>query len=1075
MPRRNDIKKILIIGSGPIIIGQAAEFDYAGTQACRVLKAEGYETVLMNSNPATIMTDKEMADHVYIEPLVPEMVKKVILLEKPDAIVASLGGQTALNLALELEEEGFLDEQGVQLLGTSAQGIRIGEDRDLFRRALIEMDLRFIPSAIASSIEDALTEADEIGYPVIVRPAFTLGGTGGGIARDVEELKEIADTGLAASRVHQVLIEKSIAGWKEIEYEVVRDKKAQKIVVCTMENFDPVGVHTGDSIVVAPAMTLSREELDMLRDVSFKIIDHLGIEGGCNVQFAVHPETSEYAIIEVNPRLSRSSALASKATGYPIAKISGKIAVGYTLDEIPYDAHSDRTAYNPPEVDYVVTKIPKWPFDKFVYAERTLGTQMKATGEVMSLADTFEAGLMKAVNSLEMNADHLQLNLYDDVTDEQLWQAVIEADDRRLFAVAEAIRRGFTVEAIHKATGIVEFFLDGIADLVEFEETIAGETAFDRDFFERAEELGYTETAIAKLSGKPRDEIVQARRDAGIEARYRRVSTCVGERKEVAPYLYSSTAEADEAPARDVKKAVVIGSGPIRIGQGIEFDYCSVHCVRALQQLGYEAIIANNNPETVSTDFDTSDRLYFEPLTKDYVERILDKEKPDGVICQFGGQTAIKLIGDIAAMGYPIMGTSAEGVDAAEDRKLFDQILEECNIKRPRGTTVMTTEEAFAAVETIGGYPVLVRPSYVLGGQGMAIVNRDEDMIEFMKVIQMMAPEHPILIDKYLLGQELEVDAVCDGEDVLIPGVMRHLERAGIHSGDSISIFPAQISERILDEMEDATRKLAKALHVIGLINIQFIVFNDELYVIEVNPRSSRTIPYISKVTDIPLVDLATRVMNGEKVKDLGYGTGIFARKPGVFAIKAPVFSFEKLHDVDTQLGPEMKSTGEVLGLAETYGEALYKAIKASGFRFPKPGEGILLTVRDADKRELVPLADKLFELGFKLYGTSGTANYLNRHGIPCNFARKIEDGDDNVLDLVMRGEIRMLVNTEAMTGRITRHSGFALRRKAIEHGIPSLSSLDTLAGVVQCFEQDITISDLTPVEIKDFAKLVRA
>ncbi len=1074
MPRRSDVKRVMVIGSGPIIIGQAAEFDYAGTQACRALKSEGFYVVLVNSNPATIMTDPDMADKVFLEPLQIDVIKKLIIDERIDGLLASLGGQTGLNFAMELAECGFLEEQGVVLMGTQPQGIKMGEDREDFRSAMLRINEPCIPSETANSIEECLRIADTIGYPVIVRPAFTLGGTGGGIVKDKDELVEVATMGIALSRVHQVLIEKSIAGWKEIEFEAVRDAKGNKITICSMENFDPVGVHTGDSIVVAPAQTLTDIEYQTLRTSALKIVEELRIVGGCNVQFAQHPTKPDYAVIEVNPRLSRSSALASKATGYPIAKVASKIACGYSLDEIPNEVTGCTKACFEPALDYIVTKIPKFPFDKFVKAKRTLGTQMKATGEVMSIANTFEASLMKAIRSLELNIYGLLVPTIHELSDEDLEIKIDVVDDMRMFVLSEALRRGYTVESLYARTLVDKFFLTKLLNLVKTEEAIIACKAtgeIPEDLFVRAVKMAFTDSYIAKLTGISADLIRERRKGMGLVHTFKMVDTCAGEYKAVTPYYYSTFDRYNEAERTDRKKVLVLGSGPIRIGQGIEFDYCSVHSVWALRKLGYEAIIANNNPETVSTDFDTSDRLYFEPLTADDVRAIIENEKPDGCICQFGGQTAIKLIKAVSDMGVPIFGTSAEMVDAAEDREKFDAILEECEIKRPAGSTVFTTEDALYTANKLT-YPVLVRPSYVLGGQGMAIVNSDQEMIEYMRIINLVEQEHPILVDKYLRGVELEVDAVCDGKNILIPGIMEHLERAGVHSGDSISIFPAYISNRIRDIIVEYTRKLALALKVIGLVNIQFILYNDEVYVIEVNPRSSRTVPYISKVTGIPIVDVATQIMLGSTLSDFPFGTGLFARYPWVYAVKAPVFSFEKLHDVDISLGPEMKSTGEVLGLSTNYAEAMYKAILASGFKFPTKGQGVLLTVRDSDKRDLIPLAEKLFHLGFELFGTGGTANYLNRAGIPTSSVRKLEDASPNSRDYIAEGKIRLLVNTES-NNSVMINNGFRLRRICIEHGVPTITSLDTLVAVIECLERDLRPSDLTAYELSTFAEIV--
>ena len=1072
MPRISELSRIMVIGSGPIVIGQAAEFDYAGTQACRALKQEGYTVVLVNSNPATIMTDANMADRIYIEPLQIDVIEKILISEKIEGLLATLGGQTGLNFAMELEEKGFLAEHNIRMLGTPASGIRMGEDREAFRAAMQRIKEPCVPSGIAKSLAESLTLADEIGYPVIVRPAFTLGGTGGGIAADADELRSIVPNGLAASRVHQVLIERSIAGWKEIEFEAVRDARGNAITICSMENLDPVGVHTGDSIVVAPAQTLTDVEYQKMRTAALKIVAELGIVGGCNVQFAQHPTDADYAVIEVNPRLSRSSALASKATGYPIAKVATRIAVGYNLDEIANEVTGTTSACFEPALDYVVTKIPKWPFDKFVKAKRTLGTQMKATGEVMAIAPTFEASLMKAIRSLELGYLGLKVPELQRLPDTEIWPRIRQADDMRLFALAEALRRGFEMEAIYRITLIDKFFLGKIKRLVDTEDALARQTVLSDRLLEQAVRQGFTDTWIARLTGLQREAITRQRKKLGLLHTYKMVDTCAGEYAAVTPYFYASFDQVNEAIPTSRKKVLVLGSGPIRIGQGIEFDYCSVHSAWALREMGYEAIIVNNNPETVSTDFDTSDRLYFEPLTADDVRAIIELEKPDGAICQFGGQTAIKLIQAISETGLPILGTSADHVDAAEDRKRFDAIVAACNILRPEGTTVRTAEEAIHAAGALG-YPVLVRPSYVLGGQGMAIVYSDEEMAEYMEIINRVEQEHPIVVDKYLKGVELEVDAICDGQDILIPGIMEHLERAGVHSGDSISIFPAYIPDRIRDIIVDHTRKLAMALQVIGLINIQFILYNDDVYVIEVNPRSSRTVPYISKVTGIPVVSVATRIMLGATLADFPYGCGLYARYPAVYAIKAPVFSFEKLQGVDTRLGPEMKSTGEVLGLSDRYSEAMYKAILASGFRFPARGGQILMSVQDSDKPDLVPLAHRLHSLGFGLYATGGTANYLIKHGIPCNGVRKVEEGEPHVLDLIGSGKISLLINTEAHSSLLNGFNGFQLRRRAIEQGIAAITSLDTLVAVNDCLVQNLKPEDLRPFEISDFADRV--
>ncbi|MDD4368570.1 MAG: carbamoyl-phosphate synthase large subunit [Oscillospiraceae bacterium] len=1070
MPKDTSIKKIMIIGSGPIIIGQAAEFDYAGTQACRTLQQEGVESVLLNSNPATIMTDAEMATKVYLEPLQTKVVERILLEEGCDSLLASLGGQTGLNFAMELTESGFLAQHHIRLLGTSAEGIKRGEDREAFRSTMEAINIPCIPSGIAHTIEEALALAESISYPVIIRPAFTLGGTGGGIVNNSEELKEIAETGLEASRVHQILVEKSIAGWKEIEFEAVRDADGNAITICSMENFDPVGVHTGDSIVFAPALTLNDHELQLLRSASMRIVQALEIVGGCNVQFALHPTDGSYAVIEVNPRLSRSSALASKATGYPIAKVAAHIALGYRLDEIRNEVTGCTWAAAEPVVDYVVTKIPKWPFDKFVHADRALGTQMKATGEIMSIGNTFKASLMKAIRSLELHDYGLRQPALFKLSPAELQEQLQHVNDRRLFAVAEALRRGQSLDLVYQLTRIDRFFLGKVRELVLEEERLAGQKSISDRELRQAWQDGLCDRRISDLTGLDRELLHQRRQQLGLVTHYKMVDTCAGEFEASTPYFYSCTDPENEARRTERRKIVVLGSGPIRIGQGIEFDYCSVHCVQELKKLGYEAIIINNNPETVSTDFDTSDRLYFEPLTEDDVRAVLENEQPDGVICQFGGQTAIKLIKAVSDWGYRILGTSADGVDRAEDRERFDEVLNQCRISRPQGHTIFSTAEAQAAARQLG-YPVLLRPSYVLGGQGMQICYNDRDIEAYMAIINLNTQEHPILVDKYLMGVELEVDAISDGVDILIPGIMEHLERAGIHSGDSISIFPAYIPDKHRETIIRYTRLLAQQIGVIGLINIQFILYNDEVYVLEVNPRSSRTVPYISKVTGLPIVRLATEVMLGRSVSQLGYGEDLYARYPAVYAIKAPVFSFAKLHNVDTILGPEMKSTGEVLGLAQTYAEAMFKAILASGFRFPKRGEAVLLSVKDPDKNELLPLAWRLYEMGFTLYATGGTANYLLRNGVPANSCRKLQEPSPNTGDLLRSGKIKLLVNTAS--GNDPLSGGFRIRRMCIEHGIPTITSLDTLTAVVECLERNLTVADLTPCDIRRFARLV--
>jgi len=1068
MSRRKDVRKVLVIGSGPIIIGQAAEFDYAGTQACQALKEEGLEVVLVNSNPATIMTDTQMADRIYIEPLNAETIMKIIEKERPDSLLATLGGQTGLNLAMELHESGFLSKMGVKLLGTSADAIKMSEDRQAFKETMERIGQPCIASRVVTSVENALSFAEEIGYPVVVRPAYTLGGTGGGIAHDSEELTEISSNGLRLSRVGQVLIEKCVSGWKEIEFEVMRDVKGNVIAICSMENIDPVGVHTGDSIVVAPAQTLSDAEYKMLRTAALEIITALEIQGGCNVQFALHPESFEYAVIEVNPRVSRSSALASKATGYPIARVTTKIAIGYGLDEIVNSVTGKTYACFEPAVDYVVLKIPKWPFDKFVKAEKTLGTQMKATGEVMAISSSFEAALMKAIRSLELGIYTLEQDIYKPLETETIREKLNEVNDERLFVIAEALRRGITVEEINGITKIDKFFISKIHEIVLMEEELKKYTldTITPEILRKAKALGLPDVAIAKFTGTDRVSVKNARKIFGINAVFKTVDTCAGEFEAVTPYYYSTYDTFNEAVKSDRKKILVIGSGPIRIGQGIEFDYCSVHCVWALKQMGYETIIANNNPETVSTDFDTSDRLYFEPLTIEDVENIIECEQPEGVIVQFGGQTAIKLTGQLGNSGVKIIGTQAKDVDAAEDREKFDRILEKTGIPRPEGTTVFTLEEALKAANELM-YPVLVRPSYVLGGQGMEIAYNDNDIIEFMEIINRVKQEHPILIDKYLMGKEIEVDAICDGENILIPGIMEHLERAGVHSGDSISVYPAQsIPKSVVSKIIEYTEKLAKALNVVGMINIQYVLYNNELYVIEVNPRSSRTVPYISKVTGIPMVNLATKIMTGKKLTDFGYGTGLY-RKSKHVAVKVPVFSFEKLHDVDTGLGPEMKSTGEVLGIGRTFHEALYKGIVASGIKLPDKTGGVLMTVRDTDKPELVHIAEKFEKLGFELWATGKTAYVLNSHGVATNAVKKIHEGSPNILDLIASGKIKIVINTPTR-GRQPERDGFRIRRKAVEMSIPCFTSLDTAKAVASCIELKKNGMELDVIELSD-------
>ena len=977
MPRIKDIKKVLVIGSGPIIIGQAAEFDYAGTQACRSLKEEGLEVVLLNSNPATIMTDKDIADRVYIEPLTVEVVEQLILKEKPDSVLPTLGGQAALNLAMELDENGFLERNNVRLIGTTSETIKKAEDRLEFKMTMEKIGEPCAASKVVKDVQAGIEFAESIGYPVVLRPAYTLGGSGGGIADNRTELVEILENGLRLSRVGEVLVERCIAGWKEIEYEVMRDSNGNCITVCNMENLDPVGVHTGDSIVVAPSQTLSDKEYQMLRTSALNIISELNITGGCNVQYALNPDSFEYCVIEVNPRVSRSSALASKATGYPIAKVAAKIALGYTLDEIKNAVTKKTYASFEPMLDYCVVKIPRLPFDKFISAKRTLTTQMKATGEVMSICDNFEGALMKAIRSLEQHVDSLMSYDFSYLKGEELLEELKVVDDRRIWKIAEAIRQGISYEDIHRITKIDNWFIDKIAILVEMEQKLKTEE-LTAETLKEAKRLEFPDNVIAELTGKTEREIHDLRHDNGITASYKMVDTCAAEFAAETPYYYSVFGSENEVVETSGKKKVlVLGSGPIRIGQGIEFDFCSVHCTWAFAKEGYETIIVNNNPETVSTDFDIADKLYFEPLTPEDVESIVDLEKPDGAVVQFGGQTAIKLTESLMKMGVPILGTSAENVDAAEDRELFDEILEQCEIPRPTGGTVFTAEEAKKVANRLG-YPVLVRPSYVLGGQGMQIAINDHDIDEFIGIINRIAQDHPILVDKYLQGKEIEVDAVCDGEDILIPGIMEHIERAGIHSGDSISVYPAQsISQKTKETIAEYTRRLAKSLHVIGLINIQFIVCGEDVYVIEVNPRSSRTVPYISKVTGIPIVPLATKVIIGHKIKELGYTPGL-QPEADYFAIKMPVFSFEKIRGADISLGPEMKSTGECLGIAKTFDEALYKAFIGAGVKLPKH-KNMIMTVRDEDKEEAVEIGRRFEKIGYKIFATEGTAKVPDR------------------------------------------------------------------------------------------------
>ena len=1065
MPKRSDIKKVLVIGSGPIIIGQAAEFDYAGTQACRSLKEEGIEVCLVNSNPATIMTDKQIADQVYIEPLTVDVLKQIILKEKPDSVLPTLGGQAGLNLGMELAESGFLEENGVKLIGTTAETIFRAEDRQAFKDTMEKIGEPCAASLVVNTVEDGIKFTNTIGYPVVLRPAFTLGGSGGGIAHNEEELVEILTNGLRLSRVGEVLVERCIAGWKEIEYEVMRDANGNCITVCNMENIDPVGVHTGDSIVVAPSQTLGDKEYQMLRTSALNIISELNITGGCNVQYALNPDSFEYCVIEVNPRVSRSSALASKATGYPIAKVAAKIALGYTLDEIKNAITGKTYASFEPMLDYCVVKIPRLPFDKFITAKRTLTTQMKATGEVMSICNNFEGALMKAIRSLEQHVDSLVTDEYVSLSYDKLIERLKVVDDRRIWVIAEACRRGVSYDTIHDITKIDKWFIDKIAILVEMEGRLRSE-ALTVDLLREAKRIEFPDKVIAQLTGKDEEYIKNMRYENGITASFKMVDTCAAEFEATTPYYYSCFDGENEADGTAKKKKVlVLGSGPIRIGQGIEFDFCSVHCTWSFAKAGYETIIINNNPETVSTDFDIADKLYFEPLTPEDVENVVNIEKPDGAVVQFGGQTAIKLTESLMKMGVPILGTKAEDVDAAEDRELFDEILEQTGIPRAAGDTVYTAQEAKAAANRIG-YPVLVRPSYVLGGQGMHIAFNDDEIVEFIDTINQIAQDHPILIDKYLMGKEIEVDAVCDGTDILIPGIMEHIERTGVHSGDSISVYPAPtISDHVKETIVEYTKRLARALHVVGLINIQFIAMNEEVYVIEVNPRSSRTVPYISKVTGIPIVDLATKVILGETIKGMGYEPGL-APEADYIAIKMPVFSFEKLRGAEISLGPEMKSTGECLGIAKNFNEALYKAFIGAGIQLPKYKQ-MIMTVKDADKPEAVGVAKRFEALGYTIYATRSTAKYLQDHGVNARRVNKISQESPNVMDLILGHKIDLVIDTPTQ-GRDKSRDGFLIRRNAIETGVHCLTSMDTanaLALSLETANDQMTMIDIATVK----------
>ena len=1070
MPKNPEIKKVLVLGSGPIVIGQAAEFDYAGTQACRSLKEEGIEVVLLNSNPATIMTDNDIADRVYIEPLTVEVVEQLILKEKPDSILPTLGGQAGLNLAMELEDAGFLEKHNVRLIGTTALTIKKAEDREMFKETMEKIGEPVAPSDIVEDVKHGLEVAAQIGYPVVLRPAYTLGGSGGGIAQNPEQCAEILENGLRLSRVGQVLVERCIAGWKEIEYEVMRDGAGNVITVCNMENLDPVGVHTGDSIVVAPSQTLGDKEYQMLRTSALNIINELGITGGCNVQYALNPDSFEYCVIEVNPRVSRSSALASKATGYPIAKVAAKIALGYTLDEIKNAVTKKTYASFEPMLDYCVVKMPRLPFDKFISAKRALGTQMKATGEVMSICTNFEGALMKAIRSLEQHVDCLMSYDFTGLSYTGLVKELEIVDDMRIWRIAEALRRGFPYELIHEITRIDIWFIDKLAILVEMEKELKavgeGKKELTTELLAEAKRIEFPDNVISRLTGIPQEEIKKQRYDNGIRAAYKMVDTCAAEFAAETPYYYScfgSFNEAEKTEGR--KKVLVLGSGPIRIGQGIEFDFCSVHSTWAFSKEGYETIIINNNPETVSTDFDIADKLYFEPLTPEDVESIVDIEKPDGAVVQFGGQTAIKLTEALMKMGVPILGTAAEDVDAAEDRERFDEILEQCHIPRPAGHTVFTAEEAKKAANDLG-YPVLVRPSYVLGGQGMQIAICDEDIDEFIGIINQIAQEHPILVDKYIMGKEIEVDAICDGTDILIPGIMQHIERTGIHSGDSISVYPAQdITQHNVDTIVEYTEKLAKALHVKGMINIQFIVDGDDVYIIEVNPRSSRTVPYISKVTGIPIVPLATQIICGHTIKELGYNPGLQPAADYI-AVKMPVFSFEKIRGADISLGPEMKSTGECLGIAKTFNEALYKAFEGAGIRLPKYKK-MIMTIRKNEQEEAVDIARRFANVGYQIFATKGTARTLNEHGVKAFEIRKLEQESPNILDLVLGHQIDLIIDIPAQ-GAERSHDGFVIRRNAIETGVNVLTALDTARALVTSLEnraKELTLVDIATVK----------
>ena len=1066
MPKREDVKKVMVIGSGPIVIGQAAEFDYAGTQACRSLKEEGVEVCLVNSNPATIMTDKDIADEVYIEPLTAKVLEMIIEKEKPDSILPTLGGQAGLNLGMELAESGFLEAHGVKLLGTTALTIKKAEDREMFKETMEKIGEPVAASDVVENVEDGVKFAEKIGFPVVLRPEYTLVGSGGGIAHNTAELRKILENGLRLSRVGQVLVERCISGWKEIEYEVMRDGAGNCITVCNMENLDPVGVHTGDSIVVAPSQTLSDKEYQMLRTAALNIIDELQITGGCNVQFALHPTSFEYCVIEVNPRVSRSSALASKATGYPIAKVAAKIALGFTLDEIKNAVTGKTYASFEPALDYCVVKFPRLPFDKFIHAKRTLTTQMKATGEVMSICTNFEGGLMKAIRSLEQHVDALDSYDFSHLSKEELFVRLTVVDDQRIWVIAEALRKGISRQTIHEITMVDEWFIDKIHNLVRMEEKLKKEP-LTKELLEEAKRMEFPDSVISRRTGIPEEEVAKMRYDNGITARYKMVDTCAAEFEAQTPYFYSvyNTSDTDEAKERvtDRKKILVLGSGPIRIGQGIEFDYCSVHATWAFAREGYETIIINNNPETVSTDFDIADKLYFEPLTPEDVKNIVDIEHPDYAVVQFGGQTAIKLTMSLTKMGVPILGTDAKDVDAAEDREIFDEVLQKCEIKRAAGATVYTAEEAKEVAHRLG-YPVLVRPSYVLGGQGMQIALSDEEIEQFMEVINRYTQEHPILVDKYLQGTETEVDAVCDGENILIPGIMEHIERSGVHSGDSISVYPSQsLSEHVKETIAEYTRRLARELHIVGLINVQFIAMGEEVYIIEANPRSSRTVPYISKVTGIPIVDLAAKCMLGYKLTDLGYQPGL-QPEAGTIAIKMPVFSTEKIRGAEISVGPEMKSTGECLGISTDFNEALYKAFLGSGVSLPKHKQ-MIITVKDADKGEIIDIARRYEKLGYIIYSTRRTAETLQENGVHARKVNRIGQESPTVMDLLLGHKIDLVIDTPTQ-GHDKNRDGFLIRRTAIETGVTTITSLDTARALVSSLEHQEEEKDLSLIDV---------